>query len=54
MVGFRRDWLSNIDSMQRETDMEEIPQQVKEELEFILVEHIDEVLKTALRAEASP
>ena len=49
MVYNTGDW-----NRQDEKDMEEIPQQVKEELEFILVEHIDDVLKTALRAEASP
>jgi len=31
-----------------ETDLEEIPQNVKEEMEFVLVEHMDEVLEHAL------
>ncbi len=32
-----------------EKDLEEVPRQVREELEFILVEHIDEVLKVAIK-----
>ena len=32
-------------------DMDEIPVNVKRNLEFILVEHMDEVLKTALVSE---
>ena len=31
-----------------EADLEEIPQNVKEQMEFVLVEHMDEVLEHAL------
>jgi ATP-dependent Lon protease len=34
---------------ENEKDLEEIPQQVKEELQFILVDNIDEALKSALK-----
>jgi ATP-dependent Lon protease len=34
---------------ENEKDLEEIPQEVKEELQFIFVESIDEALKSALR-----
>jgi ATP-dependent Lon protease len=34
---------------ENEKDLEEIPQQVKEELQFILVDNIDEVLRFALK-----
>ena len=30
------------------TDLEEVPDEIKEELEFILVDHMDEVLEAAL------
>lgn len=35
---------------ENEKDIEEVPQQVKEELEFIFVEHIDEVLEATIPA----
>ncbi len=34
---------------ENERDLEEIPQQVKDELKFILVEHVDEAIKEALQ-----
>jgi ATP-dependent Lon protease len=38
---------------ENEKDLEEIPQQVKEELQFILVDDIDEALKSALKDQES-
>jgi ATP-dependent Lon protease len=37
--------------MENKKDLEDIPQNVKAKLEFVLVEHMDEVLETALRSE---
>jgi len=36
---------------ENEKDLEEVPQQVKEELQFIFVDNIDEALKSALKAQ---
>ncbi len=36
---------------ENDKDLEEIPQQVKEELQFIFVEHIDEALRVTLKTE---
>ncbi len=38
---------------ENEKDLEEVPQQVKEELEFILVEHMDDVLKATLKRQGA-
>ena len=35
-----------------EVDLDELPEDVRKEMDFILVERIDQVLETALRAEA--
>ncbi|HJX69553.1 MAG TPA: S16 family serine protease, partial [Dehalococcoidia bacterium] len=35
---------------ENEKDLEEIPQEIKEELQFIWVEHIDQVLEIALKS----
>jgi ATP-dependent Lon protease len=36
---------------QNEKDLEDVPRQIKEELRFVLVEHIDEVLDEVLHSE---
>jgi len=34
---------------ENDKDLDEVPQQIKEELEFIFVDHIDDVLEAALK-----
>ncbi len=36
-----------------ENDLQDVPEEIRRELEFLLVEHVDEVLNAALRAEKS-
>jgi ATP-dependent Lon protease len=36
---------------ENEKDLDEVPEHVKEELDFVFVEHVDEVLKVAIRGE---
>jgi len=36
-----------------ENDLEDVPQEIRRELEFVLVQHVDEVLNAALHAEKS-
>ncbi|HXG36010.1 MAG TPA: endopeptidase La, partial [Dehalococcoidia bacterium] len=36
---------------ENEKDLEDVPEQVRQDLEFVLVEHVDEVLNAALHAE---
>lgn len=49
LAAYRAGTKSAVLPKENEKDLEEVPQQIKEELKFIFVDHIDDVLEAAVK-----